>query len=123
MLVLILTTGCASTNSTHPWEHLGSRSVNHTVDRDEIRVGAHDGSFRKIKLRVRNRAVEFGEVRVHYGNGTVQSIDLRRAIPAGGATRDIDLVGGNRVITKVVFWYKTVAPRGEKAVVQLYGRH
>ncbi|MEE8302507.1 MAG: hypothetical protein V3S24_08750, partial [Candidatus Tectomicrobia bacterium] len=104
------------------WTLLGERTVNHSVDRDEIRVGARDGTFRRIKLLVLRRRVTFRDVKVHYANGGVEDINLRRQVPAGGQTRAIDLNGSNRVIEKVVFFYDTTSNRGRRAVVQLYAQ-
>lgn len=103
------------------WQKLGERTVNHRVERDEIRVGARDGAFRRIKLVVKRRAVNFRAVKVHYANGSIQDIDLRRSIPAGGETRAIDLNGRDRIIEKVVFYYDTKRQTGRRAVVQLFG--
>ena len=61
------------------------------------------------------------KVLVHFGDGEVQEVELRRQIPAGGETRAIDLKGGRRVIRKVVFWYNTPQSKRRKAVVQLFG--
>ncbi|MFQ5569887.1 MAG: hypothetical protein ACE5G0_09445 [Rhodothermales bacterium] len=122
LIFCLIGLSCASTASLPGWTLLGQRTVNHRVDRDEIRVGARDGTFRRIKLLVRHRAVTFRDVKVHYANGGVQDIQLRRAIPAGGQTRNIDLGGTNRVIEKVVFFYDTTSNRGRRAVVQLYGQ-
>ena len=123
LLILCLTSvGCASSSRLPGWTLLGERTVNHAVDRDEIRVGARDGSFRQIKLLVRRRGVTFRDVKVHYANGGVEDISLRRQIPAGGETRALDLNGRNRIIEKVVFFYNTGPRRGPRAVVQLYGQ-
>lgn len=119
--IIFLATACASSLRMAGWSFLGERSVNHTVDRDEIRVGARDGTFRRIKLKVKRRAVTFRDLRVHYANGGVEDISLRRQIPAGGETRVIDLNGSNRVIEKVVFFYNTGPRRGNRAQVQLFG--
>ena len=96
--------------------------MNHALDRDEIRVGGHNGTYRQIKLLVRRRAIVFRDVRVHYANGGVQDVPLRSSIPAGGESRAIDLNGRNRIIERVVFLYNTGPRRGKRAVVQLYGR-
>ncbi len=121
-LILI---GClfslALTPTPMKWVKLGERTVNHTVDRDEIVVKAKKGVFRKIKLKVKHRKVTFRDVKVHFANGAVQDVNLRREIPAGGETRTIDLEGKNRVIKKVVFWYNTTSVRGKRAKVQLLG--
>lgn len=124
LLLLLCLTGlrCTSSSRLPGWALLGERTVNHAVDRDEIRVGVRDGTFRRIKLLVRRRAVTFRDVKVHYANGGVEDIVLRRQVPAGGETRALDLNGRDRVIEKVVFFYNTAPRRGGRAVIQLYGQ-
>ena len=121
MLIAFCLFSLAFTPTHQTWVRLGERKVNHTLDRDEIRVTLKEGVFKKIKLKVKHRKVTFHDVKVYYANGDVQDITLRREIPAGGETRVIDLNGNNRVITKVVFWYNTKRVRGKKAEVVLWG--
>ncbi|MFQ5571420.1 MAG: hypothetical protein ACE5G0_17215 [Rhodothermales bacterium] len=104
------------------WDKLGERTVNHAVDRDEIKVTIKEGTFSKIKFKVKRAKVTFRDVKVHYANGGVQDVQLRRQIPAGGETRVIDLQGDERIITKVVFWYNTRRLLGRRAIVELWGR-
>lgn len=105
------------------WQKLGDRYVSHSVDRDEIQVRAKDGRFDAIKLRVNYRAVRFRDVKIHFGNGDVQDVQLRRRIPAGGETRVILLQGDRkRIVDKVVFWYNTVGRGRAQAEVELWGR-
>lgn len=104
------------------WAHLGTRTVNHQADRDQIQVTAREGSFRSIKLKIRRAPVTMQRVYVHYANGRIQEVALRQAFDAGDESRVIDLVGRHRVIEKVVFQYRTSTrwwPR--KAAVDLYG--
>jgi hypothetical protein len=42
---------------------------------------------------------------VRYGNGQTEELAVRDRIPAGGATRVIDLPGDRRVIESVDLWY------------------
>ena len=119
----LISIGCSSSRNLSDWSFLGERTVNHAVDRDEVRVGARDGSFSKIKMVVRRRAVDFRALKVHYANGGVEDIALRRTIPAGGESRVIDLNGRNRVIEKIVFVYNTDRKRGARAIVRVYGKH
>ena len=121
LLVAFCLITMAFTPVQHTWVRLGERTVNHAVDRDEIKVTIKEGVFKKIKLKVKHRKVTFRDVKVYYANGDVQDISLRREIPAGGETRVIDLDGNNRVITKVVFWYNTKRVRGKRAEVVLWG--
>ena len=121
ILVALCLITMAFTPAQHNWVKLGERTVNHAIDRDEIKVTIKEGVFKKIKLRVKHRKVTFRDVKVYYANGDVQDIKLRREIPAGGETRVIDLNGNNRVITKVVFWYNTKRILGRRAEVALWG--
>ena len=76
-----------------------------------------------IKIFVDKAPVEFVDIKIHFAKGADQDVKIRNRIPAGGETKVIDIVGNNRVITKVTFWYKTSkpAPRGQ-AIVKLFGR-
>ncbi len=106
-----------------PWTLLGTCKVNGHADYDEIVVTGSRGDFKAIKLFVENEGIDFDRVAVHYGNGGVDKIDIKNFIPAGGETRVIDLAGGDRVIRKVVFYYKSNAMTSKKGKVLLYGRH
>lgn len=122
-LLAVLVLACASAGvADSGWELLGTRKVGRNVDRDEIRVGAREGTLTRIKLRVRDSGVHFRDLDVHFANGDVQDVAIRRRIPAGGETRVIDLEGQDRVIEKVVLWYNTRAGRRQRATVELWGR-
>jgi len=122
MALVLIVLGAGAAHASGGWELLGDRKVDHGLDRDEIGVTAREGRFRQIQLRVHNAAVVFHDVQVHFGDGTIQDVELRGRIPAGGTTRAIDLDGGRRVIEKVVFWYNTPPARKKRATVKLYGR-
>ena len=87
------------------WTYLGNAHVDGRVDHDVIRVGASDGRFRAIQLRVSGGAIEFGRLVVHFGNGTAEELGIRERILNGGATRAIDLPGERRIIESVELWY------------------
>jgi hypothetical protein len=112
---------CASApQADDDWELLGERTVNHSMDHDEIVVGKKEGDFERIALRVKGAAVEFHRVTVHFRNGDDEVIEMRDEIEAGGQTRAIDLPGDDRIIQSVSFNYHT-DERGDRAVVQLLG--
>jgi hypothetical protein len=87
------------------WVYLGSRHVDGHRDHDVVRVGARDGKFRAVQLRVTGGAVDFHRVVVHFGNGTSEEIAFRERIPDGDRTRAIDLPGERRIIRSVELWY------------------
>lgn len=86
-------------------------------------MGADEGTFTAIKIKVLRRPVHFKDVKVHFADGEVQDVELRRVVKAGGATRAVDLEGGRRVITRVELWYEAeTARRGKRSKVELLGR-
>lgn len=88
-----------------------------------IRVGAREGSFKALQLKVSGGAIDLTRVIVHYRNGEEQILNVRQSIPRGGQSRVLDLPGNNRIITKVVFVYDTRNRSRRRATVALWGRH
>ena len=103
------------------WKLLGARKVDRKGERDEIVVTAARGGFKRVRLTVAGAAVEFADVHIIYGNGEPDKLEVRQRIPAGGETRAIDLRGGDRVIRKIVFWYKTEGFGRKRATVTAWG--
>jgi hypothetical protein len=103
------------------WEFLGQRSVTDRVDHDTIAVTAAEGTFRALKLRVKGRAVQFRDMKIHFASGGDQDVELRHVIPAGGESRVIDVDGRDRAIRSVELWYDTQSILGKRAEVELYG--
>ena len=118
---LLLAAAGEAVAARNAWINLGSRTVTDRVDHDVIVVRGERRELRALKISVRKKAVEFHRVVVHYANGASQKLDIRRVIPAGGETRVLDLVGGERVVTRVEFWYDAQS-LGGRAVVRLHGR-
>ncbi len=106
------------------WEVLGEKKVGFLVDHDVIPVTVLKGTYRQIQLYVEENNVHFRDIKVHYGDGSTEDIQVRKLIPAGGQTRVIDLDGWKRVINRVSIWYDTQgAPRNGRATVKVYGKH
>lgn len=118
-LCLLVLTGTAL--AFGKWVYLGSRKVNHTVDHDTIPVTMVRGDFTQIRLRVRNKAIDFHRVVIHYSNGDDETAAIRGRVPAGGYTRVIDLRGHDRGIRSVEFWYDTRGLMGSHGVVTIEG--
>ncbi len=120
--VLFVLTISASVVSAQDWVNLGSKEVKDRSEQDTWHIGSGKGEFRKIKITVQRKAVRFYRLEVKFENGTVQNIELRDVIRAGGATRNIDLTGTDRKIDKVDVWYEAQTPRrGVRSEVTLYG--
>ncbi len=106
---------------TPKWKLLGMRKVTFKTEMDVIEVGADEGVYKKIKLTVKKSGIHFKDLKVHFANGDVIDVEIRRVIPAGGETRVIDLPGNNRIIKKVVFWYESTRKNKKRATVRLFG--
>lgn len=123
-LVPLAIVACASAGrGSGQWTFLGQQAVTDRLDHDVIVVTGAEGRFDAIQLRVLRAAVDFHKVTVHFRNGGRQDVEVRQTIPAGGATRRIDLTGDDRVIQRVEFWYDARTARGRQATVRLFGDH
>jgi hypothetical protein len=114
-------TAQAKDDADKDWKVLGEAKVEQRGETDEIKVGADEGVFKRIKLEVRGSDVEFKKVTVVYENGDPEQIDVRDKVKRGGQTRAIDLKGGHRAIKKVVLLYKTTGDTDRDARVILLG--
>lgn len=112
-----------TTLQNRPWELLGARKVNYTLDHDEILVTRAEGVFTAVQLRIKRSPINMHKMVIHYGNGETDEIELRTAFRAGSKSGVLDLPGNKRVIRKVVLWYDTKNLANNKGVVELWGRH
>jgi hypothetical protein len=92
------------------WQFLGERNVDFKAERDTIRVTASEGRFRRIQLRIKNRAIKLHDLKVTFGNGETFDVQVRKVFQKGEETRAIDLPGGARVIRSVSMVYDSVNP-------------
>lgn len=105
-------------------ELLGSRKVDFRGEKDTIMVTAAEGTFEAIRLEVEGNGLEMWDVEITYGDGNKHSPATRLHFGEDSWSRRIDLPGGNRVIRKVEFKYKSQGPRREgRATIKLFGVH
>lgn len=123
VMLTLLSAGAAVAGKDHGWEKLGERKVSDRLDHDEILVTSAKGDFKSLKILVRDHAVQFRDMKVHFGNGGTQDVQLRSVIAAGGESRVIDLTGNDRVIRKVSFVYDSQSLGGRPATVLLFGHN
>ena len=121
LLLIALLPAAASADRRGGWVLLGERSVSDARDHDTITVTAARGDFRRLQLRVLDRAVQFHAVKVHFANGETQELELREVIRPGGRSRAIDLEGRDRVIRTIELRYDAQSLGGRPARVRVYG--
>jgi hypothetical protein len=95
------------------WVELGCQQVSlFGKDRDTVRVGRREGRFKAIRLHVRGADVEMLDLKVIYGSGEPDDIQVRHFIRAGERTRPLDLRGRERTIDRVEMVYRTAVNPG-----------
>ena len=104
------------------WEKLGAKKINFKLDRDVIHVGAKDGSFSKLKIKVTGGSANMHKMVVEYRNSQKEVINLKNKFRPGSESRVIDLNGKRRVIKDITFWYDSVDRPFGKATVHVFGR-
>jgi len=101
---------------------LGERSVDFRSDHDEFNVGVDDGLFRSLYFVVEKNDIEIQNLTVVYGNGEREKIGTRLVFTEGSRSRLVDLRGGERRISSILFNYKTIGEwQDGKAHVIVYG--
>jgi len=112
--------GSAAAQRGAAWEELGKKEIEGKLDHDKIKCHGKD-TYRALQFRVNGAAVKFLRVQVEYGNHKTRVYPFQILVPPGGSSPALDLVGGDRDITNVEFWYEK-ASWGKKPEVRLYGR-
>lgn len=103
------------------WDKLGERMVDGRVDRDVIAVGKADGRFTRIMVVAEHSALEMFDIEVVFLDGTSFSPQTRLVFGKDSASRVIDLPGGRRGISKVIFKVGNMAGGG-RAQLELWGK-
>ncbi|MEZ5909616.1 MAG: hypothetical protein R3D31_12510 [Hyphomicrobiaceae bacterium] len=102
------------------WELLGRDVVGPRVDREVIPVGRREGRFYAIRLRALRSDVYLHDLKVVYGNGEVDDIQVRDRIRAGDMTRPLALKGG-RLIKEIRLVYASRPDHRARAIVEVWG--
>ncbi len=104
------------------WALLGTSSVDMGLDRDVIELDHGDGPFAAIGLSVSGRDIDLRSLRVVYGNGETEALEVRALLRDGQRTRPLDLTGYRRFIRRIELVYSSDRRRGPRAEVAVFGR-
>jgi len=115
-------TASPSTSTYNNWKKIGSKKVDYKIDRDVIHVGARDGLFSKLNIRVTGGDLNMHKMIVEYRNGQKEVIELRNRFRQNSPSRIIDLKGKKRIIKDITFWYDTKNCSGKRAIVNVFGK-
>jgi hypothetical protein len=103
------------------WVMLGEQTVSTHADRDVLVLGADEGRFEALKFQVFGNRVAFAEVRVVFGNGTSQILNVREHMRPGDMSPAYDLEKQHRLIRRIEFLYQAEKPWKGDATIKIYG--
>lgn len=119
-------TSIASTMPAHAdqWVLLGQQHVGHNADMDVFHIGGEEGQFRALRFAVTGNRVAVAQVRVFYGNGTSEFLNVTEHVMPGTFTKAYDLAGNYRVIKRIEVLYQSEFKGKGQALFRIYGlRH
>jgi hypothetical protein len=103
------------------WHVIGDKVVNGRHDTDNIYVPGRQ-AFRQIRLCAFNAPLHMRDLRVYYRNGAHQDVGVRQYIQPGTCTRNVDLRGRVRDISRVRLKYDRIALRARAPLVRVAAR-
>ncbi len=90
------------------WVMLGAQAAGFVgFDKDAIHVSNDEGSFEKLEVRVRDRAITLNELRVVYGDGEIDIIPVKTRVDAGKSFGPIKIARNNRRVTEIQARYRS----------------
>lgn len=112
----------AAAQAAGKWVHLGTERVGTRPDKDIVYVGRDEGRFEKLMLKVTGGDVHVGDVKVVYGNGTSEHLNVQEYLRAGQSSPAFDLRGHHRMIERIELIYQSERPRHYQTSVHVYGQ-
>ncbi len=122
LLTLILMSVISVSAMAGGWTKLGERRVSFKSEEDVIHVSGLRGKFDAIAFHVSRAPIFMKNIRLFYGNGQTQTLQINRRLHEGKRSIPFRLAGGERVINKVELNYRTAVGGHKWAEVALYGR-
>lgn len=105
--------------------HGGWRTVGYTQvqgrDTDTIRVPG-TARYRQMRVCVYNGPIRMRDLDVRYRNGARQDVPVRMLMRAGTCTRNIDLAGNRRDVTRVRLKYEPLRRGWASPIVRVQVR-
>jgi hypothetical protein len=98
------------------WEQLATERFDRREDRLVMPVGRREGRFGQLAIEVEGDSIVIRDVRIRFGNGDVQRIEVNRRVEDGQRSPPVDLEGNRRFIEEIVF---NLEPRRRPGAVTL----
>jgi len=103
------------------WQSLAKKKVNMLADRDVIDLGRSNGRFNALRFNARRGNINMYRIRVTFGNGETQDLEINRKLREGDDSGAIDLKGRARVIDRIEMLYAS-SNLLSRAELEVFGR-
>jgi hypothetical protein len=104
------------------WEVIGHKKVDTRFDRVEIPIKIESNKSQAIRFSINNGPLEIHHAKLHFNDGEVQTIPLRRKYKAGNMSKIVDLRGGLRNIVKCELHYIPDRLAKSSPVIEFWAR-
>ena len=103
----------AVTMGAEGWHQLGQKVVNFRSNPDVITTVGDPVPFAKLRLQVKESALDIVDVKVYVADGQTFNVTLNKYLRPGAESSVIEVPGGPKVIQKVEFSYRK-SPEGSR---------
>jgi hypothetical protein len=104
------------------WVMVGEQTVSTRADQDVMVLGADEGRYEALRFEVFGNRVAFARVKVVYGNGTSEVLNVQEHVRPGMPTPAYDLTGLHRIIKRIEFLYQAENPWKGDAIIKVFGK-
>ncbi len=111
----------ATTARAEGWRRLGQAYVDYHHNPVAVSLDSRAGTFSRIKLQVKENALEIRDIKVFTGRGDSFDVPVNKYLGAGKATKAIDVPGGPKAIEKVEVNYHDVSNDRMLPLVRILG--
>ena len=91
------------------WVLVGAQTAGRFLrtETDVIPIGRNEGSFKRVRVTVKDRALVFDELRIVYSNNEEELIPVKATVAANSTWGPVDLKGGTRSIKEIRAKYRS----------------
>ncbi|NNF34444.1 MAG: DUF2541 family protein [Saprospiraceae bacterium] len=104
------------------WEVIGHKKISNNQDRTEIPIKVLTNKSQAIRFSINNGNLEIHHAKLHFNDGEVQTVPLRRKYKDGNMTKIVDLNGGLRNIIKCELHYIPDRLAKSNPVIEFWAR-
>ena len=121
VIIMFFTSSFTNSHFTElRWTVIGHNTVDFRNDKGQLYHKLPDAQFTQIRLGFQGGDISMHHCTIHFADGEIQTVPLRKKFDAGSMSKVIDLRGGKRSITKVEYFYTPSHLAKKKTTIELW---